>query len=46
LYENIVELLERCKRVRYKWIFKIKRDSHDNIKSYKVWLVIKIYLKK
>jgi len=36
---NLVKLLEGCKRARCKWVFKTKRDSHGNIKRYKVKLV-------
>jgi len=33
---DLVELPEGCKRVGYKWVFKTKCDSQDNIERYKV----------
>lgn len=34
-----VELLESFKRVGWKWVFKTKHDSKDNIEQYKSRLV-------
>jgi len=41
-----MKFLEGCKRVGCKWVFKTKRDSHDNIKLYKARLVVKCFTKK
>ena len=38
---DLVKLSEGCKRVDCKWVFKTKRDSHDNIECYKAQLVAK-----
>ena len=38
---DLVELLEGCKRVGFKWVFKNKRDSKGNIKHYKARPVAK-----
>ena len=43
---DLVELLKDCKRVGCKWVFKTKRDSHDNLESYKARLVIKGFTQK
>jgi len=43
---DLLELPEGCKRVECKWVFKTKRDSHDNIKCYKVRLVVKDFIQK
>ena len=39
-------MLKDCKRVGCKWVFKTKRDSHDNLESYKARLVIKGFTQK
>jgi len=38
---NLVELLEGCKRVYCKWLFKTKCEFHGNLKYYKARLVAK-----
>ena len=38
---DLVELPKGFKRVDYKWVFKIKCDSHDNLEHYKARLVAK-----
>jgi len=38
---DLVKLPEGCKRIDCKWVFKTKRDFHDNIKRYKARLVVK-----
>ena len=43
---DLMELLEGCKRVECKWVFKTKHDSHENIEYYKVQLVAKGFTKK
>ena len=39
--QNLIELPEGYKRVRYKWVFKTKHDSNGIIKQYKSRLVPK-----
>jgi len=41
-----VELLEGCKRVGCKWVFKTKRDSQGNIERYRARLVAKGFTHK
>ena len=43
---NLVELLEGCKGVGFKWVFKTKHDSQGNIEHYKAWLVAKGFTQK
>ena len=43
---GLMEFPEKCKRVRCKWVFKTKCDSHDNIERYKVQLVAKKFYSK
>jgi len=43
---DLVELLEGCKRVGCKWVFKSKHDSQGNIKRYKARLLPKVLLRK
>lgn len=43
---DIVELLEGCKKVGCKWVFKTKRDSHGNLERYKARLVTKGFTQK
>jgi len=43
---DLVELLEGCKRVGCKWVFKNKCDSHGNIEHYKDRLVAKGFTQK
>ena len=43
---DLVELLEGCKRVRCKWVFKTKRDFQGNIERYKARLVTKGFTQK
>ena len=43
---NLVELLQGCKRVGYKWVFKTKRDSNGNVECYKARLVAKGFIQK
>ena len=43
---DLMELPEGCKRVRCKWVFKTKRDSHGNIKLHKARLVAKGFTQK
>jgi len=43
---DLVELSKGCKRVDCKWVFKIKRDSHGNLKHYKARLVDKGFTQK
>ena len=38
---DLMELLEGCKRVGCKWVFRTKRDSQGNIERYKARLVTK-----
>jgi len=41
-----MKLPKGCPRVECKWIFKTKRDFHDNIEHYKTRLVAKYFTKK
>jgi len=41
-----VELLEGCKRVGCKWVFKTKHNSQGNIECYKAQLVTKGFTQK
>ena len=41
-----MELLEGCKRVGCKWVFKTKRDSQGNIERYRARLVAKGFTHK
>jgi len=43
---DLVELPKGCKRVGYKWVFKTKHDSHDNLERYKARLVAKEFIQK
>ncbi|XP_068497784.1 uncharacterized mitochondrial protein AtMg00820-like [Phaseolus vulgaris] len=43
---DLMKLPEGCKRVRCKWVFKTKCNSHDNIERYKVRLVAKGFTQK
>ena len=43
---DLMELPEGCKRVRCKWVFKTKRDSHGNIEWHEARLVAKGFTKK
>jgi hypothetical protein len=43
---DLVELLEGYKIVGCKWVFKTKRDSHDNIERYKARLVAKDFTQR
>lgn len=43
---DLVELLEGCKKVGCRWVFKTNRESHGNIEHYKVWLVAKGFTQK
>ena len=43
---DLVELPKGFKRVDYKWVFKIKCDSHDNLEHYKARLVAKGFTQK
>ncbi|RDY10599.1 Copia protein, partial [Mucuna pruriens] len=45
-FSNIVELLEGCNRVGFKWVFKTKYDSHGNLEYYKARLVAKDFTQK
>ena len=42
------KIVEGCKKVECKWVFKTKRDSHDNdnIERYKARLVAKGFTQK
>lgn len=43
---NLVSLLEGAKLIGRKWIFKIKRESKDNLERYKVHFVVKGFTQK
>ena len=43
---DLVELPKGCKRVGYKWVFKTKCDSHDNLERYKARLIAKEFTLK
>ena len=43
---ELVKLPKGCKRVGCKWVFKTKRDSHDNFERYKTRLVAKEFTQK
>ena len=43
---DLVELPKGCKRISCKWVFKTKRDSHDNLERYKARLVAKGFTQK
>lgn len=43
---NLVPLPEGAKLIGYKWIFKINRDSKDNVERYKAHLVAKAFIQK
>ena len=38
---DLIELLEVSKCIGFKWVFKNKRDSNDQVKRYKTGLVAK-----
>ena len=40
---DLTKLLEGCKIVGCKWVFKTKCDFHDNIERYKAQLVAKYF---
>jgi len=43
---DLVELSKGCKRVGYKWLFKTKHHSHDNLERYKARLIAKGFTHK
>ena len=43
---DLVELSKGCKRVGFKWVFKTKHYSHDNLESSKARLVAKRFTQK
>ena len=43
---DLIELLEGCKRVGRKWVFKTKRDSYGNIEVTRPDLLPKVLLKR
>ena len=43
---DLVELLEGCKRISCKWVYKTKCDLNGNSEQYNARLVAKILLKR
>ena len=41
MFIDLVELSKSKKLIGYKWVFKTKRDSKDNVERYKARLVAK-----
>ena len=38
-----IELVENCKRVEYKWVFKTKHNSNGNVERYKARIVVESF---
>lgn len=42
----MVELPKGKRPLKFKWIFKLKQDGNDKLVRYKVWLVVKGFVRK